>query len=142
MSAEREALQHELGSTLEQLAELGQAGEERDRLRGELEQLQSTLVEVSDFQAVFPAPTESAEDAIGRVQPTLVLVDCDAGDETRCLEPVEAYGGSVILFSPWRGEAEVRRIAARHGLPYFSLPIAWVDFRTILRTAARLPHDG
>ena len=111
----------------------------RDPLTGAL---LATLVEVSGFQAVFPVPTESAEDAIGRVQPTLVLVDCDAGDETRCLEPVEAYGGSVILFSPWRGEAEVRRIAARHGLPYFSLPIAWVDFRTILRTAARLPHDG
>ena len=110
----------------------------RDPLTGAL---LATLVEVSGFQAVFPAPTESAEDAIGRVQPTLVLVDCDAGDEARCLEPVEAYGGSVILFSPWRTEPELRSIASRLGLGYFTLPIHWLEFRRQLRRASGQVED-
>jgi DNA repair exonuclease SbcCD ATPase subunit len=52
VSAQREALREELGSTLERLAELGPAADERDRLRGELEQVRAALTEVQESCAV------------------------------------------------------------------------------------------
>ena len=94
-----------------------------------------SLVEVSGFQPIFPSPTEDVEDAIARIRPNVVLVDCDAGDEERCIEPVAAYGGAVVLFSTWRSDADVGTVASRRGLRHFSLPIQWAEFRRLLRDA-------
>lgn len=94
-----------------------------------------SLVEVSGFQALFPAPLEDVADAIARIQPNVVLLDCDAGDEERCVEPVAVYGGAVVLFSPWRPEEELTTTASRRGLRHFTLPIQWVAFRRLLRDA-------
>jgi hypothetical protein len=105
----------------------------RDPMTGAL---LGSLVEVSGFQPLFPAPSEGVDDAIRRHRPAVVLVDCDAGDEERCIEPVGTYGGAVVLFSPSRAAAEVGSIAARHGLRHFTLPISWLDFRRLLREVA------
>ena len=91
-----------------------------------------SLVDVSGFRAVVPAPNEDAALAIERARPVVVLLDCDSGDEEVCLTPVARYGGAVILFSPWRAEPEVQAIAARRGLRHFALPIRWTDFRHLL----------
>jgi hypothetical protein len=101
-----------------------------------------SLVEVSGFRPVFPATTEDTAHAIARLRPNVVLVDCDAGDEERCIEPVAEYGGAVVMFSPWRPEAEVRSIASRHSLDYFTLPIHWIEFRRLLRTALGQGEDA
>lgn len=100
-----------------------------------------SLVEVSGFRPLFPLPTEDTGHAIARLRPDVVLVDCDAGDEARCVEPVSEYGGSVILFSPWRTEPELRSIASRLGLGYFTLPIHWLEFRRQLRRASGQVED-
>jgi hypothetical protein len=94
-----------------------------------------SLVEVSGFQPVFPTPVEDVSDAIARIQPNVVLLDCDAGDEERCVEPVAVYGGAVVLFSPWRPEADLTTTASRLGLRHFTLPIQWMTFRRLLRDA-------
>jgi MinD-like ATPase involved in chromosome partitioning or flagellar assembly len=101
-----------------------------------------SLVEVSGFQPVFPTPSDDIAAAIARERPAVVLVDCDAGDEERCTEPVAAYGGAVILFSPWRAAADVEAIAARLGLRHFALPIAWTAFRRLLREAIGARGDA
>jgi hypothetical protein len=94
-----------------------------------------SLVDVSGFQPVFPGPAEDTATAIARVRPHLVLVDCDAGDERQCVEPVSQYGGAVVLFSPWRTESDLRALASRLGLAWFTLPIHWLEFRRLLRRA-------
>ena len=95
-----------------------------------------SLVEVSGFQPMFPSSVEDVGNAIARIRPDVVLVDCDAGDEERCIEPVAAYGGAVVLFSPWRADADVAKVASRRGLRHFSLPIQLAEFRRLLRAVA------
>ena len=91
-----------------------------------------SLANVSGFRTTFPSPPEDAATAIARLQPVVVLVDCDSADEETCLTPVAEYGGAVVLFSPWRDEPEVRELASRRGLRHFALPIRWTDFRQLL----------
>jgi chromosome segregation ATPase len=64
LSAHREGLQHELGSALEQLADLGPAADERDRLRSELEQLQSTLLQEQEGRAAEVAEASAQREAL------------------------------------------------------------------------------
>ena len=104
----------------------------RDPMTGAL---LGSLVEVSGFQPLFPQASEEVATAIARDRPNIVLVDCDAGDEQRCVDSVADYGGATILFSPWRSQSEVGPIAERLGLSHFSLPISWLEFRRLLREA-------
>ena len=101
-----------------------------------------SLVEVSGFRPLFPSSAEDTAHAIARLMPNVVIVDCDAGDEQRCVEPVAAYGGAVVLFSAWRTAAELRSIASRLGLDYFTLPIHWLEFPGLLRRAMRDGEDA
>ena len=50
--------------------------------------------------------------------------------------------GAVVLFSAWRTAAELRSIASRLGLDYFTLPIHWLEFRRLLRRAMRDGEDA
>lgn len=110
----------------------------RDPMTGAL---LGSLVDVSGFRAVFPEDEEEIEATIARERPDVVLVDCDVGNEDRCIEPVGAYGGVVVLFSPWRSEPEVRPRASRLGLRHFTLPITWIEFRQLLREALGHPDE-
>ena len=99
--------------------------------------LLGSLVEVSGFQPVFPAPNEDAGTAVARARPSVVLVDCDSDDDEQCVAPAARYGGTVILFSGARTAPEVRDIAARRGLRHFALPMRWTEFRAMLEDATR-----
>lgn len=101
-----------------------------------------SLVEVSGFEPVFPSPSDDIRAAIAAVQPSVVLMDCDADEGESCIEPVGTYGGTIILFSPWRVEPEVREIATRLGLRHFALPIAWSEFRRLIQQATSTERDA
>ena len=64
LSTQREGLQHELGSALERLAELGSAGDERDRLRSELDHLQSTLAQEQEGRAAEVAEVSAQRESL------------------------------------------------------------------------------
>ena len=52
-----------------------------------------------------------------------VLIDCDHPDcRDALLESIMRAGVAPILFSPFRMQAEVRSVAARHGINSFTLP--------------------
>ena len=68
LAAQRDGLQQELGDALEQLAALGPAAEERDRLRTEVEQLESTLAEA---QSAAVAECERLLGDVDRLEGTL-----------------------------------------------------------------------
>ena len=99
--------------------------------------LLGSLVDVSGFQPVFPAPSEDAANAVARIEPAVSLVDCDSDDEELCSSAAAHYGGAVILFSGARTEPEVRDIAVRRGHRHFALPIRWTEFRDLLEEALR-----
>jgi DNA-binding NtrC family response regulator len=81
------------------------------------------MVELRGLEPVYLAKAEIAEEVIRRQRPEVVVVDCDHQDCTESLlAAVRESGAKPILFSPFRFEAEVRRVAARHGVESFTLP--------------------
>lgn len=92
------------------------------------------MVELRGLEPVYLAKAEIAEELIRRVRPEVVVVDCDHQDCTEALlAAVRDAGAKPILFSPFRFEAEVRRVAARHGVESFTLPTDPESFGRLLR---------
>ncbi|HEX5437247.1 MAG TPA: hypothetical protein VFW98_08805 [Gemmatimonadaceae bacterium] len=104
--------------------------------------LLASLAELAGHTPVFPKVTEAPLDAITRLRPAFVLLDCD--HDIACED--EAYaraaqaGSTVILFSGMRSEREVAAMAAERGLASFSFPIQLRDF-TRKVGEARQPPD-
>lgn len=81
------------------------------------------MVELRGLEPIYLANADVAEDAIRRERPRVVVVDCDHHDCTETLlGAIREAGAKPILFSPFRFEPEVRRVAARHGVDSFTLP--------------------
>jgi len=81
------------------------------------------MVELTGLEPIYLGRAEIAEDVIRREQPTVVVVDCDHQDcNDSLLAAVREAGAKPILFSPFRFEHEVRRVAAKHGVDSFTLP--------------------
>ncbi len=78
------------------------------------------MVELRGLQPRFLGPAEVAEEAILRDKPGTVIIDCDHRDPL--VEAIVRAGSVPILFSPFRMQAEVRSVAARHGIKSFTLP--------------------
>ena len=80
------------------------------------------MVELRGMQPQFIAegePLATAHD--GGQMP--VLIDCDHPDcNAETLELIRKRGGEPILFSPFRLQAEVTRLASRYGTRCFTLP--------------------
>jgi DNA-binding response OmpR family regulator len=92
------------------------------------------MVELRGLEPVYLAKAEIAEELIRRVRPEVVVVDCDHQDCTdSLLDAVRESGAKPILFSPFRFESEVRRVAARHGVESFTLPTDPESFGRMLR---------
>ena len=91
------------------------------------------MVEVSGFQPRFVADDESVEDAISHKRPDAVLIDCDHPEfSDDLIELIRRSGARPILFSPFRNQPEVTRLATRHGTQAFSLPTEPQVFAEIL----------
>lgn len=81
------------------------------------------MVELKGMEPIYLGNADVAEDAIRRERPKAVVVDCDHQDCTdTLLGAVRELGAKPILFSPFRFETEVRKVAARHGVDSFTLP--------------------
>ena len=87
--------------------------------------LVADLLELAGYEPAFAAADERAEDAVARLRPRTVIVDCDlpAARANALYRAAAIHGGSVILFSPGRPWDDVARRAAPRGLPFFALPI-------------------
>jgi hypothetical protein len=81
------------------------------------------MVELRGLEPMYLARTDIAEDVIRSVRPAAVVIDCDHQDCTEALlNAVRESGAKPVLFSPFRFAAEVKRVAARHGVDSFTLP--------------------
>lgn len=91
------------------------------------------MVELRGLEPIYLAGADIAEDTIRRKKPAVVLVDCDHQDCTEALlAAARESGAKPILFSPFRFEPEVRRVAARHGVESFTLPTDPENFGRML----------
>ena len=103
--------------------------------------LMMSLIELAGFTPVACADDESATRALGRAEPSILLLDCDAdaagSDELH--RRARELGTRVVLFTPSRTTREISRVAARMGLPSFALPIRPPGLERVLRAALDLP---
>jgi hypothetical protein len=91
------------------------------------------MVELHGFEPRFPINAETVDDAIRGEQLKAVLVDCDHPDCTdKLLDAIGRTEAIPVLFSPFRMQAEVRAVAARHGIRSFTLPTDSDTFRKLL----------
>ena len=91
------------------------------------------MVELRGLEPKFPGRAEPVEDAILRDKPDTVIIDCDHPDcRDALVEAIMKTGAVPILFSPFRRQAEVRSVAARHGLKSFTLPTDIETFGRVL----------
>lgn len=101
--------------------------------------LLGALLEIHGYTPVFPEPEEAPRDALRRVRPGIVLVDCE--QDEACSEaffgPATMTGARVILFSASRSRQEVASFAARYGFDWFILPIDLPSFSKVVRAAPR-----
>ena len=87
--------------------------------------LVADLLELAGYRPAFPAADDRPQDAVARLLPRTIIVDCDLPDarSDALYRAAAVHGASVILFSPGRPWDEVARRAAPRGLPFFALPI-------------------
>ena len=93
------------------------------------------MVEVSGYEPKFAGTNQSAEDAARGDRLHAVLVDCDHPDFNEdVIGVVRRSGARLILFSSFRMDSEMTRLAALHGTQSFTLPTEPVAFARILRS--------
>ncbi|HEX6965792.1 MAG TPA: hypothetical protein VF166_08325 [Gemmatimonadaceae bacterium] len=99
--------------------------------------LLASLAELAGYTPVFPALTERPLEAITRLRPPLVLLDCD--HDLACED--EAYaraaetGSRIILFTASSTLEDAERMAAQRGVTSFAFPIHYQEFARRLRSA-------
>lgn len=82
------------------------------------------LVETTGHSVSFAAPKESSRDAMRRIRPNVVIVDCDHRDCTGDLvKAANEVGAQLILFSASREPEYVRKMAAPSHSQSFTFPI-------------------
>jgi hypothetical protein len=86
--------------------------------------LLGAAIELAGLAPRFPQSAESPRNALLRVRPRLVLIDCD--HEGACTEafvgPALMTGSQVLLFRSRRTRRDVREMADRLGLRTVEMP--------------------
>jgi DNA-binding response OmpR family regulator len=91
------------------------------------------MVEVSGFQARYPADGQTAAAAAASQHPHVVLIDCDHPEfDENLIEVIRTSGARPILFSPLKMRAEVTNLALRHRTEAFTLPTEPGTFARLL----------
>ena len=83
------------------------------------------MLAAEGLRSVVAWADERVEDAMRRLAPCRIVLDCDhelAGSEV-FLERARGLGSTVVLFSPSRDDDDVRRCAAGRALAWFTFPI-------------------
>lgn len=91
------------------------------------------LVEMDGFDPVYPAPDETAEQALGRLRaPLVVCADCDIPDVESDLFFARILRSSarLVLFGAPGSEEKLRAMAEHRAVQYFTLP---TDRQTLAR---------
>ncbi|MEX0908180.1 MAG: hypothetical protein WDZ58_00335 [Gemmatimonadaceae bacterium] len=92
------------------------------------------LVETTGHSVFFAKPEERAEDAMRRIGPQVVIVDCDHRDCTDDLvQAANEVGARLILFSASRDSDYVRRAAATAHSQSFTFPIQAPQLDSMIR---------
>ncbi|HEX6626466.1 MAG TPA: hypothetical protein VF105_00800 [Gemmatimonadaceae bacterium] len=93
------------------------------------------MVELRGMQPKFLGEDESVADAVKRERPSPVLIDCDHPDCTEdIIAMIRKTGGDPVLFSPYRMQSEVTRLASRYGVKSFTLPTDPDTFARLLKS--------
>jgi hypothetical protein len=99
--------------------------------------LLGAAVEYAGFAPLFARQGESSRDALRRLRPAVVLVDCD--DEDACAEsfigPVMMMGARVVVFGSARSRRDVAGLVGALRLSSFTLPIDHETLARLLREA-------
>ncbi len=92
------------------------------------------LVETTGHSVIFAQPKEGSPDAVRRIRPDVVIVDCDHQD---CSEELMAAGSDVgarmILYSASRDADYVRKVAAPSHSASFTFPIEPPQLASLIR---------
>jgi hypothetical protein len=92
------------------------------------------MVELRGMEPRFLGDGETVIEAISRTQAP-VLIDCDHEDCTaETIELIRKGGGEPILFSPFRMQTEVTRLASRYRVRSFTLPADPETFGRLLKS--------
>jgi hypothetical protein len=86
--------------------------------------LLGAAIELAGASPVFPTHAEAPRDALRRLRPAMVFVDCE--DERSCadtfLGPVMMTGAIVVVFRSSRARHDVSELANRLGIRSITLP--------------------
>ena len=93
------------------------------------------MVELRGLKPRFLAEEESITEALKREGHVPVLIDCDHPDCTEeTVSRIRRGGGEPVLFSPFRLQADVKRLASRYGTKSFTLPTDPDTFDRLLKS--------
>lgn len=99
--------------------------------------LLAALAESAGLSPVFADASETPRDALRRLRPALVLVDCE--HETACTEqflgPVRMMGATALVFGRGADAEKLRGVADQHRVRVFTLPIDADELNRTIRDA-------
>src|SRR5690348_7477111 len=100
-----------------------------------------SLLELEGFTPRYADHNEPPADAVARLRPRVVLVDCDhaAAMSDAFYTAASEAGAAVIVFSPMRARSEIEAAADEHAVRWFTLPIDQARLRRVL---ADVMHDA
>jgi hypothetical protein len=97
--------------------------------------LLGAAIELSGHAPFFPQGEEAARDALLRIRPRLVVIDCDHTEA--CSEafigPALMTGSRVLLFRSRRTQHDAGELAQRLGLPMVDMPTRHETLTQLLR---------
>ena len=92
-------------------------------------------VELAKGTPAFPREQEKPRDALLRVKPRLVMIDCDHADA--CTEalfgPAMMIGARISVFSSTRSRRTLEPIAREFNVATFGLPVDFDELARLLR---------
>jgi hypothetical protein len=106
--------------------------------------LLGSLVELAGHEPVFPDLGETPSEALLRLRPSLMLLDCAhaAAWDDETYRHAALLDVPLLLFSSSRTQAEAHDIAGRRGAKAFGLPIQFRAFERLLSVSLAAPRAG